>query len=256
MSLGGIRIIWAGQSNAFAYTPERDVTDAKYSPVVGVPAFIWFQAGDDLKVKVTPWTAYAKARGYLHDGGTPDISSRNWPGAELPCAWKLYDLGHTPHTVQVAQGGTSLAVDWQPGQLKMYENLVHYYAQAIASRRAPTNPGAARTVLVWIQGETDAGNATWAGDYAANWSTMITALRSALSLASLKVIMVRLNVACTATHTATVRTQQAAIASGDALVTLVDSDAYALAADGLHYTAAGATGLGLALATAISGVMP
>lgn len=257
MSLGGIRIIWAGQSNAFAYTPERDVTDAKYSPVVGVPAWIWFQAGDDLKLKRTPWTTYAKARGYLHDGGTPDISSRNWPGAELPCAWSLKNIGHSPHVIQIAQGGTSLAVDWNPNQTtRMYRNLTHDYAAAIASRYAPADPGATRTVLVWIQGETDAANEAYSLAYQDNWDDFIAAARSDLGLASLKVIMVKLNTACTATYTANVRAAQVAIAGADALVTLVDSDAYALAADGLHYTAAGATGLGLALATAISGVMP
>lgn len=258
MTLGGIRIAIGGQSNAVATTPERVATDAKYRTVEGVPAWIttrFSAASFDVRYKRTPWATMTQRKSYSLTFNS--ITSRNWPGAPEAMAWKLRDLGHTPHVVQFAEGGSSLAQDWAPvaGFKRDYERLTWEWTQALASPLCPTNPGAARTVLVWIQGEEDAGNATFAANYQANWDTFIAAFRTHVGIPALKVVMVKLNVNCTATHTATVRTAQAAIAAADANVTLVDVDDLPLW-DGFHYAIANAETMGTRCGTAIHAVMP
>jgi hypothetical protein len=258
-TLGPIRIIWSGQSNAVAQTSTRVVPNAKYSPLNNVPSYVWFRALaalGDARVKRTPWHPYQANKSYLLNVGP--ANSRDWPGAELVCAWKLANMGHSPHVIQAAEGSSALATDWAPAGAGVgaYAALVFEYQQAIAAATSPANPGASRTVLCWLQGATDAANSTNANAYQANWNTFIAALRSAWSLPSLKVIMMRLHTGASATFTSTVQAQQDLIAAADPLVTLINTDAFQLSGDGAHYTDTGAESLGLAFASAIDGVMP
>lgn len=258
MTLGGIRVIGAGQSNDVATTPERFATDEKYRTVVGVPAWITtrFAAGSfDNRIKRNVWQTMLQRKSYVLTFN--GVTSRNWPGAPEACMWKLRDLGHTPHIIQYAEGGSSLAQDWNPTpQFKRcFERLEWEYTQALASRLCPADPGAARTVLVWIQGEEDAGTPAFAAAYQANWNVFIAALRAYVGIPALKVVMVKLNVNCAAADTATVRAQMDAIAAADANVHLVNVDDLPLW-DGFHYHVADAETVGLRVATAIHAVMP
>lgn len=257
-TLGGIKVIWAGQSNAVATTPERVATDAKYTAVAGVPAWITtrFSASSlDVRYKRTPFATMTSRKSYPLTFNS--ITSRNWPGAPEAAMWKLRDLGHSPHIIQFAEGGSSLAQDWDPtpGFKRDYERLTWEYTQAIASRRCPANPGSARTVLVWIQGEEDAASALFSAAYQVNWAAFIAALRTYVGIAALKVVMVKLNTGCVAANTAAVRTAMDAIDAADANVSLVSVDDLSLW-DGFHYHVADAETMGLRIATAIDAVMP
>jgi hypothetical protein len=258
-TLGGIRIIWAGQSNAVATTNTRAVTDAKYSPLTNVPAWVWFRAAAsslDPRVKRTVWSPYQAAKSYPITF-SPLTDSRDWPGAELVCAWKLLDMGHSPHVIQVAEGGSSLGQDWHPvdGFKRDFEKLKWEWTEALASRLCPADPGANRTVLVWIQGEEDAGSGPLSAAYQSNWDLMIAALRTHVGIPALRVVMLKLNTHCAAANTAAVRTGMVNIVGADANVHLVDVDDLLLH-DGFHYTAVNAEIVGLRLAAAIDAVMP
>lgn len=255
---GGVRVIWIGDSTAAEQTDTRAVVDAKYSLLSGVPLWLRWRASaiPDVRIRRTIWQPASSLISYPMTY-SPLTLSRAWPGALQVCLWKLQSLGHTPHAISVAEGGATLAVDWNPtpGGFRDYAALLSDYSAAIASTAAPADPGAARTVLVVQLGANDALDATQSANFAANMSATVSGIRTAFGLASLKVLLVRLNAACTRTNTATVRTQQATWDASDANGSLIDVDSCALY-DGVHYTAAGAEAKGLLIASAIDGVLP
>ena len=261
MTAGITRVIVAGQSNPQPYCPDtRVVVDAKYSPLANVPAVSGFRGSfnSDTRIKIKPWQPYGQVLSYPMTY-TPLTSSRLWGGASQVLAWRLANqLGHTLSITSWAEGSTGLATDWLPAGVgnRCYRELVNVWNIGNASPYAPTLATAARTVLLWWQGETDAMDSTNSAAYQANWNTFIAQLRTDLGIANLKVLLVKLNAASSTTFKANVRSAQVAIQGADSSrITLFDTDAYALSGDGLHYISTVAETIGLAIATAIDGMV-
>lgn len=90
--------------------------------------------------------------------------------------------------------------------------------------------------IVWIQGESDALDATLAAAYEVNLTAVFAAMNAAYPNA--KILFPMLLTACTATHKATVRTAQAAVDAALSYATTVDYDNTGLnLTDGIHYGA-------------------
>lgn len=78
---------------------------------------------------------------------------------------------------RVAHGGTSLHVDWLKGSGSMYTMLTNEWGYA--TNRYYLDYGATPyiTAFVWVHGESDATNATYANAYDTNLSNLITNVR-------------------------------------------------------------------------------
>lgn len=96
--------------------------------------------------------------------------------------------------VKVAYSGTSLANDWMPSGT-LFEDLV---SQADAALSWATSNGWRATIgaVYWLQGESDAVNASSAESYGRNLTAFIAALRSRLTLEpTTPLIIGRVNIA-------------------------------------------------------------
>jgi hypothetical protein len=175
-------LVVAGQSNALGYQSyvvdpktHKDVfTDSSRSAADSRVLLMWTESG-----VASSGTTPVKLNTPQHLQGAPSPVF----GPELGLARELYAAGHhNLLVVKVAFAGSSLAVDWQPGQPD-YEALVQRVGQAMtwaqASGWAPSIAG-----VYWVQGETDAMSASWASSYKANLLQFIRNLRVGLSLSS------------------------------------------------------------------------
>jgi lysophospholipase L1-like esterase len=123
-----------------------------------------------------------------------------------------------------------------------------------AVRAAQTTSGARIAGLIWIQGESDAAVREYAEAYERNLEQLVAATREALHVASLPVVVARLNEASGYDHAHVVRAAQERVAARDAQVHLVDTDALALRPDARHFTADSYQRLGTMLAERIIGL--
>lgn len=255
---GPILLIRWGQSNGVSQTDTRAVTDQKYARLDDVKSWVWFRAdaAADTRVKRTPNYPYRKEKSYPMTF-TPLTNSRDWPGCELACSSRLTDLGYEVFVIQVCEGGSALATDWAPSGsgFRDYETLVREYTQARSLGFAPNVPNN-RVFLVGMQGETDAMNGAYAAAYQANWNTFISALKTDLSLPGLVSIHARLSNSQTAcSELTTVQAAQDAIAAANPTTFyLQPTNNFEVSSDNLHYTAQGATDLGIAQANLIHSV--
>lgn len=109
-------------------------------------------------------------------------------GPELSLAYNLVQAtGEEIRIVKIAQGNTSLAVDWRAGNGRLYQLLVArvrtVQAQLRMQGETPELVG-----IFWMQGESDMFRADWAGAYPRHFRTLITSLRRDLDTPNLPFI--------------------------------------------------------------------
>jgi hypothetical protein len=173
-------LIVAGQSNALGYQSyvvdpktHKDVfTDSSRSPADSRVLFMWTESGV-ASSGASPVRLDTPQR--LQGAPSPVF------GPEVGLARNLYAAGHHHLlVVKVAFSGSSLAVDWQPGQPD-YQALLMRVAQATSWATAngwdPSIAG-----IYWVQGETDAMTASWAAGYKANILQFMHNVRGALAV--------------------------------------------------------------------------
>lgn len=137
-----------------------------------------------------------------------------------------------------AVGGSQLDTHWNPsGRFPpVGPNLSHLALAAV--RDAYEACGCDRLVVVWEQGEQDAGHLADAEVYATSMAPLVGLFR--VQWPDALWVIGRLNSDAVnsgkAPYTSTVQAQQAAYVAADPLSVLVDQDAYPLRADHLHYT--------------------
>lgn len=172
-------------------------------------------------------------------------------GPEQTLARWLVQYGVFPSPIVVSWGisGSSLRRHWlapypTSGQPN-YTTLVQYLnaRQVEFNRRLE--------YIVWIQGETDAGNIDDANSYQANLTTLFTNLRADLSCPNLLVLVVQLNAATTfGPYQQKIRDAQAAYVASDPNSVLINVDDVPLLVDP-HYGMSGQASIGTRCAVAI-----
>lgn len=168
-----------------------------------------------------------------------DVIVNDRCGPEMRLMKLLYDHYEADqYLIKYARDGTELAltgnVDWNSGS----SNEVY--------TRSNTNHTAALTELgnakpprafIWIQGEADGGNTTWANAYETNLRAFILAKRNAYGYAAMPFIIVRLSDNQTAIDPTRLNTIQAAqtTVAAEANNYLINTNDLAVRVDGFHY---------------------
>lgn len=166
--------------------------------------------------------------------------------------------GFLPGGIDVAVFGvsaTNIAVHWLPtgtypaSQPNLHTQSITYINDILLAT------GDQLGAIVWVQGETDAQNATHAGAYQTNLQAVFNAYRAAFP--GVPIIFNRLSSSCIAANTAAVRTAQAAVQAATSNCTMVDVDTLTLT-DGYHFSADAYADLGRSLGAAVraAGVTP
>jgi hypothetical protein len=131
------------------------------------------------------------------------------------------------------ESGTSIAAHWHPssGYPSGGDNL---YTQALDHvDAAAASFGAEVTAVVWIQGESDAQDATRAANYETNLTAVLSGFQARWP--GVPIIINQLSVGCTAAFTSTVRTAQAAVAATLSGVHMIGCDDLYVDGDGFHF---------------------
>ena len=175
-------LVVAGQSNALGYqsfvidpTTHKDVFTEQGSSAA------------DHKVLLT-YQESGTAGGVLPPGRLDSSQKRSGAsspifGPEVGLARYLYGAGHRDlFVVKVAFSGTSLAVDWSSHG----DDLQSLITRVEAAETWATDNGWSPTVrgIYWMQGESDAMNATYAAAYRTNLLQFIVNVRHSLKLKS------------------------------------------------------------------------
>lgn len=250
-----VDIVVAGQSNCFQTDTRTAAANLIQQP--DVPAWYAMQlgVGTDLRLRVIPWQGIdCRYRSVVYN------SSRQWVGTPEAMVRRLVDTyGHRPRLIHYAVGASRFADQWPDAALRFTAQAQQQIQEALASSLYPGTP--ARRFIVIIHGESDAQALVNANAYDTYLGTVVTALRTTLGDANTHTVVVQLstnqNVGGT-NEIATVRTKQAAwvTAQGGSKATLIDSTPYAISADNIHRSQAGAKALGDAIADVIAPLIP
>lgn len=172
----------AGQSNAEGADTHATAID-NFPPFVGAGApqpdvLFWYETG--------PTSGMYTSGGWVPL--QPELQ-RKLLGPELTFARKIKRL--TPGPIAILKstcGGTSLAVDWDPGNplgQRMYERTLTLIHAAVVDLESKGIPWRFEGVL-WQQGENDMLNDTWVYQYGWRLTALINRLRTDLGVPSLK----------------------------------------------------------------------
>jgi lysophospholipase L1-like esterase len=150
--------------------------------------------------------------------------------------------------IKTAYFGSNLAEDWRPdatGGNRLYGLMLAQVREALA-KLAERGETPRLAGFFWMQGETDAGNATHAATYEANLRAFIARLRKDLNAPDLPVVLGRIGPRPPRgyVHSEIVRQAQVRVATGLPRVTWVDTDDLPRDTDGIHLTARGVIALG------------
>ena len=153
--------------------------------------------------------------------------------------------------IKSAFGATSLAVDWNPQTGPRYADFRQTVADGLAALTAAGHTYQIGGML-WMQGESDCNPLSYANAYAANLTAFIADVRSRYG-ANLPFLIGQLpagQVTTNATGHAIVRQAQAEVAGLVPRTALIVTDGFGMESDGIHFSAAGQTSLGIAFASA------
>lgn len=189
----------------------------------------------------------------------PGMSESNQFGPEITLGRRFADqVADSVAVIKYANGGTNLHTQWKAGgdatttgdgvEYVTFQNTVVAGLAALAA--AHPSDTIHLSGMVWMQGESDTGSSSAANAYQANLAAFIADVRLTFG-ADLPFVIARLSsgqTAINATHLQIVRDAQSAVAAADANTGLVDTDAFSLKTDRLHFDPAGQQSLGSAFA--------
>ncbi len=208
------------------------------------------------------------------EGGTPTLttlrpglSETGQFGPEITLGRYLADNVADEFTTRVAlikyaNGGTNLHTQWKGGgnatttgdgtEYVTFQNTVSAGFAALAA----AYPNAVIEIegMLWVQGESDNGNAA---AYQANLTNFIADVRATYG-GDLPFIVSRLSTKQTAVGSglATLRAAQDAVAAADPLTGLIDTDTFGIKGDNLHFDALGEQQIGNAAGRALLDFYP
>lgn len=169
-------------------------------------------------------------------------------GVEMSLYRDLVAAGHAVAGGKMGIGSSTLAVHWKAvGSTYPTADpkLITQLLSAMAEAQALLPAGSLE--LVWIQGESDAGNQTQAEAYAANFGALVTVLRAAFP--GLPITLNKLHSSAGGTFNSTVRAQQDIIAATIPGIRMINGDDLDLI--GAHFTAPAYKTLGERFSAAI-----
>jgi hypothetical protein len=171
------------------------------------------------------------------------------------------------HVAKTAEGGTYLATSsafggsgtstWnagEPATSSLYHSALTD-AYDLEQSMLSAGIGCKWRALFFMQGEQDATSTTYSATYQANLAALIADVRTYLT-PTLPIVVGRIrdqDPAMDATAAAQVRAAQAAVVAATTGASLIDTDAFSLNADSVHYGAAGMRSLGQAFYAAVFG---
>lgn len=176
----------------------------------------------------------------------PIASGNGVFGVELSMCRRLLANGYAHAMAKMAIGSSSLGVHWLPtGTFPTGDNLFTQFLAFLDD--AETQLDGEIAELVWIQGETDAGNSTHAANYATNLRAFIEAFRVAFP--GVPVSINRLHTLNGGAFTSAIRQAQDLVARTVPGVRIFTCDDLPLT--GAHFTSNGFMALGERFADAI-----
>lgn len=143
-------------------------------------------------------------------------------------------------TVKVAIGGTGFTNGtglWaSSGALR--NALINHYIKPCLSKLQASSLDVWLMPFFWVQGETDCNNSTNANAYQTQLSALLSAVRTAVGVPTLPIVISRINSGIDSVNYpsfGTVQAAQDAIVAGDQNIRILNPDDLALT-DGLHYS--------------------
>lgn len=193
----------------------------------------------------------------------PGLTETSQFGPEILLGRRFADLhssepGTRVALIKYANGGTSLYSDWKAGgdasatgdgpEYAIFQQTVTSGLAALAA----AHPSASIEIdaMVWMQGESDTNSLTQANAYQSNLANLIADLRATYG-ATLPFIIGRLSdgqTANDATGMDIIQAAQDAVAATDPLTEIINTNAFSLKGDNLHFDANGQQSLGSAFA--------
>jgi hypothetical protein len=189
-------------------------------------------------------------------GGFGDGTSGTLFGPEIGFGHRLHELYPKDDIYLVKYGltSTNLAVDWNPNGAGIRYNIFKSTADAALKNLA--NAGLSPTIagMIWMQGENDALNSTYAAAYRNNLVNLISTVRSQFSTPDMPFVDGRV-LACYGTQTDSdlVRNAQMTVPAQVGHAAWVNTDDLPLAFTG-HYGTQGQIELGIRFANAVASV--
>jgi len=220
----------AGQSNAEGADTHASEVDT-FPPFVGAAepqtdVLFWYENGN-VPYSSEGWIALQ-----------PELQ-RQILGPELAFAGKVKGYISDPIAIiKSTQGGTNLAVDWDPGNpagAQMYERTMNLLQNAFASLNLAGISWALEGVL-WQQGENDMLDDTYVTEYGVRLTALIDRLRTDLGQPNLKWLVGATSDKCIwgmdfRDNMQLLRSQQLSVAAADPLVYFVPSSHLAFKVD-------------------------
>lgn len=220
----------AGQSNMDGRPSVADLPSPYNQPQTEVKIWNYWSGGgwDDLQ------------------GGFSTYNTGNLFGPEVSFGYALNEMfpDDDIYLVKYAEGGTSLAEDWNPNGTGGHYNTLK--AAANAALQDLTGDGLSPEVagMIWMQGERDSQYADMAAAYETNLTNLITAARTDFSVPDMQFVVGRI-ATYFGTYNAQVRAAQVAVAEGMDDVEWIDTDDLPwISGNPGHYNAAGQIELG------------
>jgi len=253
---GVVRVyLLGGQSNADGRAPSSDLPVSLQQPQSDVAYFFHIEgAGNALDSTLTtlrpstsesgayfgPEVAFGRAMAdhYADDPATTTVAVIKYAngGKNLYSAWR---------------GGGDATITGDGSEYKIFQQTVSAGIQALQEAYPLDDIEIAG--MIWMHGESDALNSTYAYAYQNRLSDFIADIRATYG-EELPFVIGRLSIGQTAlpeTELSIVRAAQTAVAEADPLVGLVDTDSFAIKSDNMHFDAAGQLALGAAFASAM-----
>jgi len=222
-------IYMAGQSNALGY---EDMVNLQVGyQGVNTNVLMW----DD--------TVYKYLASTTNNNQFPVVYRNNKFGCEFSLGYRLNDyLGSYINILKYTKGGSKLAIDgaaldWNiASSSELYDDFLTEISDSGNISRVKS--------IVWIQGENDSVLEVDALAYETNLTNFINAVRAYMGYnVHFTIVLINNNIVST-DYVAEVRAGQIATAAALQNIDTVDSDAWELQVDGVHYTAQGYDDMG------------
>ncbi|HBX50877.1 MAG TPA: hypothetical protein DEH02_07400 [Bacteroidales bacterium] len=234
-------ILMAGQSNMVGVGNNSELPSNLQNIQTDVPVYISLMCDASI---ANQWT-------YLQPGDGELLSSH---GCELSFADGLKQTYPNDNfaLIKCAMGGSVLAAEWLSptagGPAIYYTSFINCVNSALNS--LPTGTTYELIGMLWMQGESDATNLSWANNYEFNLTSFITDVRSALGVPQMPFIIGKIDTQSAWTYNAIVRQAEDNVASNVNNCTIIDTQGYPT--DGIHYTSAGYVQMGNAFKVALT----
>lgn len=243
-------ILFWGQSNAGGQDDYANITNANgyVDPLAAVQLsqYVTSNFTDPISFQIAGTRAATAPRfpaGQVNFG--PELSmarhlNRVQPGVWTVAKWGIYASGLEQHWLPSSTYPTSPA------------NGPNLFTQAMNDASAQASAQHATvSALVWIQGENDAQNTTYASDYQANLTTFINTVRARYP--NLPVVIARISSAQTMPFTSTIAAAENTVCGSIGHCTIVNTDDLTPLITVYHYNANNLVTLGDRIATAVLG---